>query len=196
MSDDLERLQAQFEEFQSRIQRLDDQFGNLENMQAELGNIEAAATSGDQTVTVTAGPGGAVTNIQLTNDALKQSPDTLASSLLSTLQRAVADAARQQTSLVDEHMGSSGFDATEQVLDAQAQLFGTSPEQLRSEMADAKARAAPAPEEEIHEDYSQESILGSGDTRSEPGGSPRQGQSDSAGDEFLKNLFNDEDDHR
>ena len=196
MPDEFERLLAQFEEFQSKIQHVDDQFGNIEGMQAELTNIEASATSNDRSVTITAGPGGAITNIQFTEDALKQRPDVLSSAVLATLQQAVADSARQQAALVDQHMGGNGFNATDQVLETQAQLFGTSPEQLRAQMAEA----APAPPrtgaEEVHDDYSQQSVLSSADKSRPSQPEPPRQESSSAGDEFLKNLFNDDDDYR
>lgn len=193
MSAEFERLLAQFEEFQSKIQRIDDRFGSLESMQAEVAGIEAAATSSDGNITVTAGPGGAVTDIRFTEGALKQRPETLASTVLSTLQQAVADAARQQATAVDTHMGSGGLDVTDQVLETQAQLFGTSTAQLRSQLQESAPAPSRPPEDDIHDDYSQRSVLESGDPPQRT--SPPSAQRDeplSAGEEFLRNLFDDD----
>lgn len=205
MSVEFEQLLAQFEEFQSTIHRIDDQFGDLDAMQSQVADIEATATSGDHSVSVTAGPGGAVTDIRLTPEALKQRPDALAGIVLSTLQQAVADSARQQASLVDTHMGGDGIEVTERVMQTQAQLFGTTPERLRSDMQEAApAPSSPADDlgDDDSDDYSQRSILEPGDSPhqpSHPRTEPQQDEPGTAGEEFLRNLFNDEDedgDHR
>ncbi|GAB3486283.1 YbaB/EbfC family nucleoid-associated protein [Amycolatopsis cihanbeyliensis] len=190
MSPEFEQLVAQFEQFQSKMKRVDDRFANIADMQGELSRLEAVATSPDRSVTVVAGPGGSVKDIRLTDAALKQRPDALAQALMSTLHEAVAESARKQAGIVDTHMGDD-LQLTEQVLETQAEVLGTSVEDLRARMADA----APAPRpvtEERQDDYSERSFLRPADPEQNPP-SPPASPSGSAGDDFLKKLFDEDD---
>jgi DNA-binding protein YbaB len=193
VSVEFERLVTQFEQFQSKLRKVDDQLANVGRMQSEIAAIEATASNSDRSVTVVAGAGGAIKDIQLTDRALAQPPQALASDLLSTIQQAVGEAARKQAGIVDEHV--EGMGVTDQVLETQAQLFGTTPEELRERMEQERPTRAPrpSPEEEYHEDYSHQDFL-DGDA-AQPSTPPPAGGGGSAGDEFLQNLFQD-DDHR
>lgn len=198
MSEEFERLLARHEEFQSKIKRTTEQFNNLEQLQADVRNIEATARSGDHNVTVTAGAGGGVTDIKFTAQALKQQPDELASTVLSTLQQAVADAARQQAGVVDTYMGDGGFNATDRVLETQAELFGTDKEELRSQVEETTPKRQQ--EQDRYDDYTpfaEQSFLGSSDEphhNDHPVQEPDEPRS--AGEDFLRNLFNDDEDYR
>ncbi|WP_216210504.1 YbaB/EbfC family nucleoid-associated protein [Amycolatopsis aidingensis] len=196
MSAEFEQLVAQFEQFQSKMKRVDDRFANIADMQGELSQLEAAASSPDRSVTVVAGPGGSVKDIRLTEAALRQRPEALAQTLMSTLQEAVAESARKQAGIVDAHMGDD-LQLTEQVLETQAEVLGTSVEELRSRMAEA-APTQRAAEEERQDDYSEQSFLRPASQGQDRPAAPPPGAGGpggSAGDEFLKNLF-DEDDRR
>ncbi|EHR48982.1 hypothetical protein SacmaDRAFT_0686 [Saccharomonospora marina XMU15] len=189
MSAEFDQLVAEFEKFQSKIKQVDDRFANLGQLRSEIASLEATATSPDRSITVVAGPGGAIKDIQFTQQALGQQPQALSSALLTTLQQAVAEAARKQAGLVDEHLGDD-TQLSEQVLQAQAELFGTSVEELRSQHGDDVRR--PTAEEEYHDDYSQRTVLSSGTDGSTQGPPPGAGGG-SAGEAFLQNLFNEED---
>lgn len=195
MSAEFERLLAQFERFQSKIKKVDDQLANVERMQSEIAELEATASNADRSITIVAGPGGAIKDIQLTDKALSQQPQALSAALMSTIQEAVAEAARKQAAIVDDHMGGQ-LNVTDQVLETQAQLFGTSPQELRERMEQERPiRQTPLrPEEEYHEDYSHQDFLGSDQGQQSPPPPPAP-SGGSAGDEFLQNLFNN-DDHR
>ncbi|GAA4540209.1 YbaB/EbfC family nucleoid-associated protein [Amycolatopsis samaneae] len=185
MSAEFDQLVAEFERFQSRLRNVDDRAAGLDGMRAELSTLEATATSPDRGVTVVAGPGGAVLDVRFTEDALRQSPQALSAALMSTLRQAVGEAARRQVGIVEEHMGDD-LGLTDQVLEAQAELFGTSVEELRSRMAEENP-AAPAPAE----DFSEQSFV----RRAEepPPAAPPPAQPGSAGDTFLRKLFDEED---
>lgn len=188
MSEEFDRLVAQFERFQSQLKNVDDQFQNLGQLQSQIAELEATATSSDRSITVVAGPGGSIKDIQFTEDALRQRPQALSSALLSTLQQAVAEAARKQAGVVEEQFGGD-MNLTDQVIESQAQLFGTSPEELREQMA-REQPSTPAPDEEHHDDYSQQSIMNSPREPQRPPQSPTRSQGGgSAGDDFLRNLF-------
>ncbi|CAM2868780.1 YbaB/EbfC family nucleoid-associated protein [Saccharomonospora xinjiangensis] len=193
MSAEFERLVAQFEQFQAKMKRVDDQLANVGQMQSEIAAVEATAANADRSVTVVAGPGGAIKDIHLTDQALAQRPQVLASELMATIQQAVAEAARKQAGIVDDHVAGMGI--TDQVLETQAQLFGTSTDELRERLEQERParQPRPRPEEEYHEDYSHQDFL-DGDDAQQSAPPPVSGGG-SAGDDFLQNLFND-DDHR
>jgi DNA-binding protein YbaB len=186
VSAEFEQLVAQFEQFQSKLTRIDDRFAQVGEMQQELEELEVTATSPDRTITVVAGPGGAIRNIQLTDKAMGQSAQALASALLSTVQQAVAESARKQAAIVDEHVGGQ-MGLTDQVLQTQAQLFGTSPEELRSQLEHERRPRHGAKDED---DYSERTIM-----RSDSGSGGRSGERPPppSGDQFLRNLFDQED---
>lgn len=141
-----EQLVAQFERFQSQMHRVDTQFANIGEMQQQLTEMEAVATSADRAVTVVAGPSGSIKDIRLTDQAMRRPPQALAAELMSTLQKALAEAARRQAGIVEGAIGDD-MKLSEQVLETQAQLFGMSKEDLRTattgEVATPPAPAAP-----------------------------------------------------
>ncbi|WP_090055399.1 YbaB/EbfC family nucleoid-associated protein [Lentzea fradiae] len=129
------------------MQRVDQQFAGIGEMQQQLTEMEAVATSADRAVTVVAGPSGTIKDIRLTDLAMRRPPHALAAELMSTLRKAVAEAARRQAGIVENAVGDD-LKLSEQVLETQAQLFGMSKEELRavrSEEAAPQPPAAPAP---------------------------------------------------
>ncbi|AUI59128.1 YbaB/EbfC family nucleoid-associated protein [Amycolatopsis sp. BJA-103] len=187
MSAEFDQLVAEFEKFQSRIQNVDDRFANIGGMQDELSRLEATATSPDRSVTVVAGPGGAVMDVKFTEEALRRRPEALSAAVMSTIQQAVAESARRQAAIVEEHMGDD-LHLVDQVLETQAELFGTTVEELRSKMDEA---APPPPAAERHDDYSERSILRT-DEPEPPRPAPPAPSSGSDGDRFLKDLFDED----
>lgn len=195
MSAEFDQLVAEFEKFQSKIRNVDDRFDGVDAMQAELGQLEATATSPDRGVTVVAGPGGAVLDVRFTEDALRQTPQALSAAVMSTLAQAVAESARRQAAIVEEHLGDD-MGLVDQVLETQAEAFGTTVEELRAKMAEetpATPPAAAASASDSAEDFSEQSFLSADDQPAPP--TPQPAPSASQGDEFLRNLF-DEEDHR
>ncbi|KZB82035.1 YbaB/EbfC family nucleoid-associated protein [Amycolatopsis regifaucium] len=187
MSAEFDQLVAEFEKFQSKLQNVDDRFANIGGMQDELSRLEATATSPDRSVTVVAGPGGAIMDVRFTEEALRQRPEGLSAALMSTIQQAVAESARKQATIVEEHMGDD-LHLVDQVLETQAELFGTTVEDLKAQMAeDAPARGRA----EQPDDYSERSVLRSEAEPQQQPTPPPAGGSD--GDRFLKNLFDEDD---
>lgn len=137
-----ERLVAQFEQFQSRMQRVDQQFANIGEMQQQLSEMEAVATSADRAVTVVAGPSGSIKAIRLTDLAMRRPAPALAAELMTVLQQAVAEAARRQAGIVEGAIGDD-MKLSEQVLETQSQLFGMSKEELRAVRSDETAPTPP-----------------------------------------------------
>ncbi|MFC3449906.1 YbaB/EbfC family nucleoid-associated protein [Amycolatopsis speibonae] len=190
MSAEFEQLVAEFEKFQSKIKQAETQFAKVGEMQGELAELESVAASPDRSVTVVAGPGGSVKDIRLSPEALRQQPQQLAAAILSTLHTAVADAARKQAGIVDAQFGGTfHLNVEEQVLEAQAEALGTTADDLRSQMSEEPPQSTPRrPRNE--DDFSEETVLRRSDEPTT--GRPAAG-GDSAGDQFLKNLFDEED---
>ncbi|KFU82991.1 YbaB/EbfC DNA-binding family protein [Amycolatopsis lurida] len=185
MSAEFEQLVAEFDKFQSKLQNVDDRLANIGGMQDELSRLEATATSPDRSVTVVAGPGGAIMDVRFTEEALRQRPEGLSAALMSTIQQAVAESARKQATIVEEHMGDD-LHLVDQVLETQAELFGTTVEDLKAQMEDAPARERA----EQPDDYSERSVLRSEAEPQQPTPPPAAA---SDGDRFLKNLFDEDD---
>ncbi|MBB5806678.1 DNA-binding protein YbaB [Saccharothrix ecbatanensis] len=131
MSAEFDQLVAQFEQFQAKIQRVDQQVAGIGEMQQELAALEVVATSPDRAVTVVAGPSGAIKDIRLTDQAMRRPPHALAGALMATLRQAVAEAARRQAGIVENALGDD-MHLTDQILETQAQLFGVSPQEMRA----------------------------------------------------------------
>lgn len=185
MSAEFDQLVAKFEEFQAGLKNVDDRFANLGAMQADLSTLEATATSPDRSVTVVAGPGGAVLDIRVTDQALSRGAQALSITLMTTLRDAVAEAARKQASIVEEHMGDD-LHLVDQVLETQAEVLGTSVDELRSKMDEATPeRRRP----DHSDDFSEQTVLRSTEEPPRPA-PPASGGSD--GDRFLKNLFDED----
>jgi DNA-binding protein YbaB len=212
---EFDQLIAQFERFQAQMHEVDQQFANIGDMRQQLADMEAVATSSDRAVTVVAGPSGTIKDIRLTDLAMRRPPHALAAELMSTLQKAVAEAARRQAGIVESALGDD-MQLTEQVLETQSQLFGMSKEELRaitaeetSQQPSATAQGSPAPaappmpqaapvrqpatprrpQTEPQEDFSDQDVLreGSWDKRSPQAAPPPQQDG-----RFL-NLYDDED---
>lgn len=125
MSADLERLAAEFQKFQTKIKQAEQRFSGVGDMREQLSRLEAVATSPDRAVRVVAGAGGAVLDLQLTPDAMRYPSTELASTIMTTLRAAVAEAVRRQAGIVDGTVGDAlGVSTTDQVRQAQDQAFG------------------------------------------------------------------------
>lgn len=145
----MEKLQQQLDRIGKMKQQTDARFARLDGLKEQMESIEASVTSPDKAVTVVAGPGGGVKSIKFGEEARKLSPTQLSQSATTTLQQAVAQAARQQAEVVQGAMGEDS-NVLERVMKTQEQIFGAVP----GEDAPAPKPAAPDPEPQ-REDPSQ-----------------------------------------
>ncbi|GAA4620761.1 YbaB/EbfC family nucleoid-associated protein [Saccharopolyspora hordei] len=129
----LEDLQRKLEALKEAGRRAEQQVGDFGRMREQINAVEVTTTSPDRSVTVVASPGG-VTDIQFTQDAMRKSPGELSNTVMSTLQQAVAEAARRQAEVVQEHVPDS--DVLERVLRTQEQLFHSDAAQQRGTAAE------------------------------------------------------------
>lgn len=173
MTAEFDQLVAEFEAFQARIHNVDDRFEQLAGMQSELESLEVSASSPDHSVTVVAGPAGSVRDIRLTEDALRHGAQRLGSMIMSTLQEAVADAARQQAGIVQEYVDAPVLD---QVLETQSEVTGVPVEELRE-------KVPPRPEPDDQDDDQEAPVLRDS----------FQVRNNREGDEYLRDLSDEED---
>ncbi|MFE9744359.1 YbaB/EbfC family nucleoid-associated protein [Saccharothrix saharensis] len=143
MSAEFDQLVAQFEQFQAKLHRVDQQVAGIDRMQEELAALEVVAVSPDRAVTVVAGPSGAIKDIRLSDHALRRPAPALAGAIMATLRQAVAEAARRQAGIVEHALGDD-LHLTDQVLETQAQLFGVSPQELKAMTEQAGQNPPPA----------------------------------------------------
>jgi DNA-binding protein YbaB len=92
-------------------------------MKDEISAIRATASSPDRSVTVVAGPGGAVLDIKLTEQAMRNSAQQLSGSIMSALRLAVADGARRQAAIVQKYVGDR-TDIMDRVMATQQEILG------------------------------------------------------------------------
>ncbi|QKW38346.1 YbaB/EbfC family nucleoid-associated protein [Actinomadura sp. NAK00032] len=76
-------------------------------LRTDLAQLEATAVSDDETVTVTVLPGGAVKDIKLSARAMRKQSPELEELLLTTIQQASAQVARQLAERVQESVGDA-----------------------------------------------------------------------------------------
>jgi DNA-binding protein YbaB len=97
-----DRLQATTESLRQAEQRL----ARYDGMKEELAQVEATVTSPDRTVTIVAGPNGAIKDVRLTDAALQQhNAQKLSRTVMSTIQQASAEAARKMAAVVQQYAG-------------------------------------------------------------------------------------------
>jgi DNA-binding protein YbaB len=183
MSAEFDRLVAEFEGFQSKLTNMDDQFGDIAGMQSDLAALEVTVDSPDHAVTVVAGVGGSVQDIRFSEAALQLGSQRLGSVVMTTVREAVAEAARRQASIVQEHMGGD-VPVLDQVLETQAEVTGIPVEELRKRAEQESAAARPP----VQVGEEEESIV----FRDTPPPRPAPGE-DSAADSFLKSVWDEED---
>ena len=92
-------------------------------MKEEIAAIRATVSSPDRTVTVTAGPGGTVFDIRLSEQVMQSPAQVVSSSVMTTLRLAVAEGARQQAAIVQRYMGDR-MNILERVMATQRELLG------------------------------------------------------------------------
>ncbi|GAA2801764.1 YbaB/EbfC family nucleoid-associated protein [Crossiella cryophila] len=184
MSTEFDNLVAEFERFQEQGRKAEQRLAAYDGMREEIAAVEVTATAPDRSVTVTAGPGGAIKNLQFTEEALRRPPQALAAMVLATIQTAVAEGARRQAETVQRYVGDD-LNVLDQVLETQAEMLGVPVEQLR-----ASTSAPPVRRAAEEEDFAEREFLSD-----KPGASRAQAPPPpvSQGEEFLRKLYDGED---
>jgi hypothetical protein len=139
----LEQMRQKLEFFEQANRAAEARAAGYDAMGTELRTVEASVQSPDRSVTVVAGLSGSIKEIRFTEDARRLSPTQLSQAVMSTLQQAVAAAARRQAEIVQSHVGTE-IPIAERVMKTQQEIFGRP--------ADTPPPARPRPPADDEED--------------------------------------------
>lgn len=148
---DIEEIQRKLDSLRETGRQAEQRLQGMDQMRERISSIEASVTAQDKTVTVTAGPGGSITNIEFTKDATKLSPIQLSSTVMNTLRQAVAQAAQEQAQVVQEYAPEG--DVAERVRRTQEDMLG-----VRVEPPESPSETA-APDED-DDDFNDGTFMG------------------------------------
>lgn len=102
----IEQARAQVRQARTKQAEFDELLSTLNAARTEIHSLRATATSPDGTVTVTAGAGGIVQSVELSDDALNNTnAPSLASSINATIAQAIRQATEKQVDLVHSRVG-------------------------------------------------------------------------------------------
>lgn len=180
-SPEFDQLVAQFEDFQSRLRNVEEPLADVAAMQSELEALEVTVSSPDRSVTVVAGVGGSIQDIRFTEAAIQLGSQRLSGVVMTTVNEAVAEAARRQAGIVQEHVGAD-VPVLDQVLETQAQVTGVPVEELRAKVENETPQRRHTP---VGED--EQSIV----FRDNPSPATPPATGDAA-DSFLKSVWDEE----
>nr|WP_042186506.1 YbaB/EbfC family nucleoid-associated protein [Kibdelosporangium sp. MJ126-NF4]CEL17319.1 hypothetical protein [Kibdelosporangium sp. MJ126-NF4]CTQ91453.1 hypothetical protein [Kibdelosporangium sp. MJ126-NF4] len=121
-----------------------------QQMAEELKTVDGTATSPDGMVTVVAGAGGSVQSITFTDSFKTATPDLLSKTVMHTIARAQADAARSQAEVVRRGLG--GSELLDRVLSEEERTFGDKPTPDPGVQVLRQAPASTRPGYDDHED--------------------------------------------
>lgn len=125
----LDQMRQKLEQMEQANRRAEARVAGFDSMNRDLAGLEATARSADRSVTVVAGINGTVKSIQFSDDIERMSPGLLSQTVMTTLQEAVAEAARRQASVVQEYVGDD-IDLVDRVNRTQEQIFGANAPQV------------------------------------------------------------------
>ena len=107
--------------------KAEQRLAGYQNMKEEMAQLRTAVLSPDRAVTVVAGPGGSIINVEFRPEAMRLSPQALSRAVMTTIQQAVAQSARQSAEIVQRFAGDQ-IDIAERVNKVQEEIFGPAPE--------------------------------------------------------------------
>lgn len=106
--------------------KAEERLAGYQNMRERMAQLRVTAVSPDRVVSVVAGPGGSILDVQLQPDAQRIPAHVLSRSIMSTLQQAVAESARRSAEVVQEFAGDQ-VDIVARVNKVQEDVFGVNP---------------------------------------------------------------------
>ncbi|GGP57916.1 YbaB/EbfC family nucleoid-associated protein [Saccharothrix coeruleofusca] len=106
--------------------KAEQRLAGYQQMKEQMAQLRVTAISPDRAVTVVAGPGGAVLDLQLGPEAQRMPPPALSRTIMSTIRTAVADSARRSAELVQQFAGDQ-IDIAARVNKVQEEVFGVNP---------------------------------------------------------------------
>ncbi len=135
-------------------QSTEERLAHYAEMKEEISAVRATVSSHDRAITVVAGAGGSVMDIQVADQALRgANAQTLGRTIMSTIQMALAKAAKAQAEVVQRYVGDR-MNILDRVNAVQQEFFDKAKEEAarqgqqlgqRSDPPTPPAQAAPPP---------------------------------------------------
>lgn len=128
-------------------QSTEERLAHYAEMKEEVSAVRATVSSQDRAVTVVAGAGGAVMDIQIADQALRgATPQTLGGTIMSTIQQALAQAAKAQAEVVQRYVGDR-MNILDRVNAVQQEFFEKAKEEAaqKGQQLGQRSPAQPAP---------------------------------------------------
>jgi DNA-binding protein YbaB len=150
-ADLLQQMRSGLEQIEQANAAAEDRLARLDGLTDKLAEIRASVTSPDGSVTVVAGTGGGIRDVQFSSQATRLSPTRLSEVVMTTLRQAVAEAARKQASTVDE---ATGERITDRVLKTQESVLGPAASPA------AESRRSAPPEDDAVDSFEDRDLFG------------------------------------
>jgi DNA-binding protein YbaB len=124
-------------------QSTEERLAHYAEMKEEVSAVRATVSSNDRAVTVVAGAGGSVMDIQVADQALRgANAQTLGRTIMSTIQLALAKAAKAQAEVVQRYVGDR-MNILERVNAVQQEFFDKAKEEAAQQGQQLGQRSAP-----------------------------------------------------
>ncbi|GAA0515407.1 YbaB/EbfC family nucleoid-associated protein [Saccharopolyspora thermophila] len=158
MSGTSERIQAMMRRFEEQAQKVSE-------LQSAMQGLQGTASSPDRSVTVTVAPSGAVLDLRLAPNAVRQSASDLQQQIMATIREATANAAEQLNNTVAPILGDQ-FDQFQQAFNAQGPVIkpatdddATPPPAAPARPTDAAPSRPPQRDDDFDDDFETDSFL-------------------------------------
>lgn len=112
-------MSAASERIQEMLRRFEEQAQKASELQSAVQNLQGTATSPDRSVTVTVAASGALMDLKLAPNAVRQSASALQQQIMATIREATATAAEQMNNAVAPILGDQ-YEQFQQAFNAQA----------------------------------------------------------------------------
>jgi DNA-binding protein YbaB len=124
-------------------QSTEERLAHYAEMKEEISAVRATVSSSDRAITVVAGAGGSVMDIQVADQALRgANAQTLGRTIMSTIQLALAKAAKAQAEVVQRYVGDR-MNILDRVNAVQQEFFDKAKEEAAREGQQLGQRSAP-----------------------------------------------------
>ncbi|GGJ06492.1 hypothetical protein GCM10011581_49280 [Saccharopolyspora subtropica] len=158
MSGTSERIQAMMRRFEEQAQKVSE-------LQSAMQGLQGTASSPDRSVTVTVAPSGAVLDLRLAPNAVRQSASDLQQQIMATIREATANAAEQLNNTVAPILGDQ-FDQFQQAFNAQGPVIkpatdddATPPPAAPARPTGAAPSRPPQRDDDFDDDFETDSFL-------------------------------------
>ncbi|MFB9567839.1 YbaB/EbfC family nucleoid-associated protein [Saccharopolyspora hordei] len=121
------------------MRKFEEQAQKASELRSAMQGMQGSATSPDRSVTVTVAPSGAVLDLRLAPNAVRQSANELQQQIMATIREATANAAEQMNNVVAPILGDQ-FDQFQQAFNAEGMAIKPQTDEGQSAASEPAAR--------------------------------------------------------